>query len=169
MTFPHRLVAATVAAASLFGFLGCRMPTVTIVRRDDGILHIKCTDKKLQRCLDAAEDACGQRRYVVLRAFDDHDYRGRTDAPLEVRDSEAFVRCGQQNAWGGDLGKLRSDPLGGSVAAAPAPSAPVPAHACTPGASQACVGRGGCAGGQACLADGSAFGPCDCGGAPASP
>jgi hypothetical protein len=168
MTFLRGLVGATVAAAGLFGFLGCHQPTVSIVRRDDGILHIKCTDKTLQRCLDAAEDACGRRRYAVLRAFDDHDYRGRTDAPLEVRDSEAFVRCGQQNAWGGDLGKLRSDPLGGATAAAPA--AAVPARACTPGASQACVGRGGCAGGQACLADGSGFGPCDCGDArPAAP
>jgi hypothetical protein len=40
-----------------------------------------------------------------------------------------------------------------------------PTGVCTPGASAACVGAGGCAGGQVCNADGSGFGACDCGGA----
>src|SRR5262249_55630252 len=35
---------------------------------------------------------------------------------------------------------------------------------CTPGQSIACVGPGGCAGGQSCKADGSGYEPCDCGG-----
>lgn len=35
---------------------------------------------------------------------------------------------------------------------------------CTPGTSVACVGAGGCAGGQVCNAEGSGFGACDCGG-----
>ena len=35
-----------------------------------------------------------------------------------------------------------------------------------PGATQTCVGPGACRGGQQCLADGTAFGPCDCGGRP---
>jgi hypothetical protein len=34
--------------------------------------------------------------------------------------------------------------------------------ACTPGASVACVGTGGCAGGQVCNAAGSGFGACEC-------
>jgi hypothetical protein len=34
---------------------------------------------------------------------------------------------------------------------------------CTPGASVACVGIGGCSGGQVCNADGSALSACDCG------
>jgi hypothetical protein len=34
---------------------------------------------------------------------------------------------------------------------------------CTPGASVACTGPGGCAGGQVCNNDGSALGTCDCG------
>lgn len=36
-------------------------------------------------------------------------------------------------------------------------------NACTPGLSQACVGPGACQGGQVCKADGSGYGPCDCG------
>jgi hypothetical protein len=34
---------------------------------------------------------------------------------------------------------------------------------CSPGQSIACVGVGGCAGGQACNSDGSGYGPCLCG------
>ncbi len=34
---------------------------------------------------------------------------------------------------------------------------------CVPGESVACVGAGGCAGGQMCNAEGSGFGACDCG------
>ncbi|HTQ47711.1 MAG TPA: hypothetical protein VMI75_33370, partial [Polyangiaceae bacterium] len=34
---------------------------------------------------------------------------------------------------------------------------------CMPGRSVACTGVGGCAGGQVCNADGTAFGACDCG------
>lgn len=36
-------------------------------------------------------------------------------------------------------------------------------RACVPGATQACVGPGGCSGGQFCLDDGSRFSRCDCG------
>lgn len=52
-------------------------------------------------------------------------------------------------------------------AAAP-PAPPPPRTACVPGATQACVGPGGCKGGQACKDDGSGFKPCDCGPAPAA-
>lgn len=37
-------------------------------------------------------------------------------------------------------------------------------RACVPGASVACVGPGGCDGGQMCLPDGAGFSDCDCGG-----
>lgn len=37
------------------------------------------------------------------------------------------------------------------------------ASVCAPGATQACTGRGACAGGQACLPNGSGWGSCDCG------
>ena len=36
---------------------------------------------------------------------------------------------------------------------------------CTPGLTQACVGLGACEGGQVCKADGSGWGPCNCGAA----
>src|SRR5258708_16718185 len=39
---------------------------------------------------------------------------------------------------------------------------------CTPGASVACIGAGGCAGGHVCKADGSGYGACNCGAASGS-
>lgn len=39
-----------------------------------------------------------------------------------------------------------------------------PSRTCTPGASVACVGAGGCAGGQVCNAEGTGFAACDCSG-----
>lgn len=52
-----------------------------------------------------------------------------------------------------------------------APATPAPAgwrkRICIPGSTQTCVGPGACVGGQVCEADGLAWGPCDCGPAPA--
>jgi hypothetical protein len=55
----------------------------------------------------------------------------------------------------------KADPKAGTVVVA-APAGPT--TACVPGATQACVGPGGCNGGQFCLDDGSKYSPCDCGG-----
>jgi hypothetical protein len=43
------------------------------------------------------------------------------------------------------------------------------ADPCAPGASIACTGPGGCAGGQVCNGDGSGYGSCDCASAGQSP
>lgn len=168
MTFRHGLVVAW-AAASVVTVAGCGTPVVTSERRADGIFHLRCKTA-LPRCLDEAEVLCDHQRYVVLRAFDEHDYKGRDLFPHETRDSQAFIRCGIRGAWGSENAKLRADPLGPGGETPPAATPPAalapaaPARVCTPGASQACVGKGGCSGGQACLTDGMAFGPCDCGG-----
>lgn len=47
-------------------------------------------------------------------------------------------------------------------ASEPTGPAPAPARICTPGSTQQCVGAGACSGGQACVADGSGWSPCDC-------
>ena len=59
---------------------------------------------------------------------------------------------------------LAAAKLGKTAAAAPRPLVPRAATACIPGVTQACIGPGGCNGGQACVSNGSGFGPCDCGG-----
>jgi len=51
-----------------------------------------------------------------------------------------------------------------STAAGDASAADGPRPLCVPNQSIACVGSGGCSGGQACNAEGTAYLPCDCGG-----
>jgi hypothetical protein len=136
---------------------------VTTERRSDGIYHLTCKTT-LQVCLNDAEDLCHRQRYVVLRAFDLHDYKGASDRPMEDRTSEAFIRCGTEASWGTENKALVQEAVCPASPAAPVVATP---RGCTPGASQSCVGPGGCAGGQVCAPDGTKLGPCDCG-APAT-
>jgi hypothetical protein len=41
-----------------------------------------------------------------------------------------------------------------------------PERVCIPGSTQRCIGPGACEGGQACLKDGSGYGPCQCASSP---
>ena len=59
---------------------------------------------------------------------------------------------------------LAESRLSQTTASAPASPVPRAATACIPGATQACVGPGGCKGGQTCVSNGSRFGAWDCGG-----
>lgn len=156
---------AVLLAVALSACTGNRVVTE---RRPDGIFHLKCK-MSLQQCLDQAEILCNHQRFAVLRAFDDHGWKGVSLYTLETRDSEAYVRCTQTASWGPENTDLMKAPLCPEAEApkSPAPAPAAPARACTPGATQACVGPAGCKGGQACTPDGAAYGPCDCGPAPA--
>ncbi|HEX4404368.1 MAG TPA: hypothetical protein VH560_06045 [Polyangia bacterium] len=148
--------------------LGCATaPNVKTERGPEGVYHLTCRTT-LQVCLNQAESLCRLERYVVLRATDLHGYAGDSTQPTETRQSEAFVRCGARGTWGEENKALLASPLDARPSATPAATlVAAPARLCAPGVSQACVGAAGCKGGQACAADGNAFGPCDCGPAPA--
>jgi hypothetical protein len=156
-----------VLALSMVTLASCASlwPQVHTERRPDGIIHLTCK-MTLQRCLDQAEAACEHQRYAVIRAFDDHEYKGNSIAWTEVRNSEAWIRCGFGHTFGAEAPELRDAAVCPPPAPAPPPPAPAPAPTCTQGASVACVGVGGCRGGQICL-EGGKLGPCDCG--PAAP
>jgi hypothetical protein len=146
----------------LLGGVACaHRQKVMTERRPDGIVHLTCK-MSLADCLYEVENACDHRRYVVLRAFDGRDLKGLVPAQTLVLESEAYVRCGEMTAFGPENKALLATP----VCTPPAVPA-VPPRVCAPGATQACVGPAGCSGGQACVADGSRFGTCDCG-APAA-
>jgi hypothetical protein len=163
-------------APSLVALLGLVLATftpacaallpVTVERRSDGIYHLTCRTT-LQVCLNDAEDLCHRERYVVLRALDLHDYKGASDKRMEARTSEAFVRCGAEATWGTENKTLLQSELCPAPPAVPAAPVAATPRGCTPGASQACVGPAGCAGGQVCAPDGTKLGLCDCG-APAA-
>jgi hypothetical protein len=173
-------LAARLLVAALPLLAACAThPGVDTQRLPDGTLRIKC-DGSLVQCLSRADDLCHGNTYEIVRARDQRDRYGPElgTAQVEVRSSEAFIRCGSHGRPLGGYDELKITPApaassapaasGSSVAAAnrvPAPTAPpsLPPRACVPGATQACIGPGKCEGGQSCLPDGSAFGPCDCG------
>ena len=159
---PRRVSRAALLATLVLG-ASCATAPVAVEARADGTKHLRCKTS-LPDCLDEAERLCQGRHYVVLRAVDEHDHRGGPELNLDVRTSEAIVRCGPAIAWppGQDPMVLAPE------TAAPAPPAVAPppppvARVCVPGVTQPCTGSAGCSGGQACLADASGFGPCDCG------
>jgi len=164
-------VAARLVAFCFLALAGCATARVSAERRADGTEHLRCR-MALPACLVEAERLCQGRHYFVLRAVDEHDYRGGSQFRTDTRTSEAIVRCGPAMAWplGVDPTALPAETAAPGAAPmaptrAPAPSAPP--RACVPGSTQGCVGPGACRGGQSCLADATGFGPCDCGAGPA--
>jgi len=133
-------------------------------RLDNGAWHIRCGES-MSRCTNRAEALCGDRGYHILGGGTRGDLLGgATGYRTRVESSELIVRCGAEPVGDEETAEGGREPV-----AAPEPA---PAHnlLCVPGSTQACVGPGGCSGGQSCLADGSGYGACDCGGAqPAAP
>jgi hypothetical protein len=127
-------------------------------KEQDGSYRIDCK-ASLARCLIAIEKVCGQ-GYELIHAQEDRRFYGPDAYNQAIVTSEAIARCRKP-----DQPKVEA----AASAPAAAPQRPV-GQQCVPGATQACVGPGACRGGQQCLPDGTAFGPCDCGpGTPATP
>lgn len=126
--------------------------------------HFRC-QTGLASCLSHVSDVCRDTSYDVLRARDRRHFTGVEPAEREQRSSEAVIEC---RARGTPL--FDEDDLLKPLATEPQRATP-PEHQprtllCTPGTTQPCVGVGACAGGQACLADGSGYGACQCAEAP---
>jgi hypothetical protein len=179
-----RFVGSVSLVALAFGALGCASTQTTRYGRNGW--RITCGEN-MSSCAGRADTVCGDKGYTVVGGgTQSTTLGGSTGYQTKTRMSELIVRCGEAGAEGSEESseepvegtfKLppRSDeaPAVAPAAPAPAPAAPVPAAApklsCVPGETQKCIGPGACEGGQACLADGSAFGACDCGGAPGTP
>jgi hypothetical protein len=158
-------------------------------RLPDGATLFEC-QLALKGCLDAAERACRGESYTVLGAHNLVKHYGADtgDSKVVLHSSSAVIRCLRHGEEPADLSvvpaalpprrerppvaapspKRRAPkaPVAPEKAAAASPAPPRaarPAAVCVPGASQACVGPGGCTGGQVCLPDGSGLATCDCG------
>lgn len=129
-------------------------------RLADGAWHIRCGEA-MNRCTNRADTLCGDRGYHVLGGGTRGNVLGGPSSyRTRVESSELIVRCGEPV----------EEEVDAPRAEAPTPAqpgtpkdAPGAAPLCIPGSTQTCVGPGGCAGGQACLSDGSGFAACDCG------
>lgn len=161
-------------------------------RLPDGSVLLEC-ELSLRTCLAQAERLCRDESYTVLAANHVVRHYGADtgDSKVVLQSSSARVRCLSRGAEPPNVTEAPGAKAGAPAKSAASPPPRVktapPAHAqgkpardaadgaeaaapakavlCVPGASQACVGPGGCQGGQVCLADGSGLGPCDCGAA----
>jgi hypothetical protein len=149
-------------------------------RLADGSWQIRCGEA-MNRCASRADVICGDRGYQVLGGGTQGKMLGGTTGyRARVGVAELFVRCGEESAR--DEEAADAEAAGAEPRSAPPRSAepldppkatraepqvagraPSQAPLCVPGATQLCVGPGGCSGGQACARDGSGFEPCDCG------
>ena len=136
----------------------------------DGSYRVDCR-LHLTRCLTALEEVC-RHGYEIVQAHEDVRYAGPQEFNEPNVTSFVIARCRSQEPVFGR--QAATAPATAQPPSAPAPGGPAdaapataPPRACFPGATQACVGSGACKGGQQCLPDGAAFGPCDCGGVPA--
>lgn len=155
--------------------LGCgSRVTGAPVRHSDGAYDVSCKGP-LSDCLKQAERVCRDEGYTVAAARDVRELLGGETgkSQIAVQKSDATFYCGRlPTAIERPMIELKRErPLESSTPKeAPAVPAPVPPppppRACVPGATQSCIGPGGCSGGQACAEDGTHFQPCDCGNPP---
>jgi hypothetical protein len=129
----------------------------------DGTRELQC-DQPLWKCLLHVDDYCKGASYEVLHASDEQLVFGSQASAVEGRRSRAVLRCLKPGAPLPDQpGPPTEPPPPSASPSPPVTTPPAGAPACVRGTTQACVGPAACSGGQACLNDGSGFGPCDCG------
>jgi len=163
--------------STLSALSACSSAAVPAARRADGSWHLQCSGS-LVECVQRASDLCRDRGYVVLGGKSQKELYGAElgISQVEERKAELDIVCADHR---GQLPTVLSAQAASSAAVPPPTPTPVTTassaprtSACTPGATQRCVGAGACQGGQACLPDGSGFASCDCGApqkAPSSP
>lgn len=152
--------------------LGACSRTEVVRRPHEG--HLITCDAGMKGCVGRAEKLCGDKGFTIVSGSsftrmlggESSSYRQAT----EVGSLE--VRCGLIEIEEADSCRELPARTDASEPVAPASeqTAGAPMRVCVPGATQRCVGAGACDGGQVCLADGLAFGNCDCGSStPAAP
>ncbi len=131
-------------------------------RRVDGSYAINCNSQKA--CLDRADRICGETGYTIVGGRHDQKIYGVPGNQKLVGKDELYILCKQ------DAPSDAPDPAAGSWKLERPDSGVALRHSptskntvCRPGETQRCIGAAACEGGQACAADGTRFGPCDCG------
>jgi hypothetical protein len=150
-------------AAALAPLAGCLASEVQESKLPDGSLFFQC-ELAMDECVRRVEDRCPNQRFRILEGTSETRLRDAPPFERAYHTSRLHLMC---NDDGADVllsvGSGKDKP-----GAEPKPAAKPAAKVCTTGQTRECVGVGACKGGQACLADGSGFGACDCGPAPAS-
>jgi hypothetical protein len=158
------------AAEVLFvvAFVGCGPRAAK--PRADGTYLFDCSDHKA--CLERAKRTCGEQGYIVVGGQSNKKKYGSPGNEVYIGKDEMYIRCNRDRPKDAPIPEtgdwsLRRNESTTTVGTAKTVSVPkstsAPDRVCRPGETQRCFGPAACEGGQACLTDGSAFGPCDCG------
>lgn len=144
--------------------LGCGQ--VRVASAPGGKLHITCT-KGMKDCVTRASRLCEGEGYQVLSGQSRSKILGGASSPYRkvAEMAELDVQCGTERPTEKHDIVFKLPKREDSAPASLAPGATM----CVPGATQGCIGPGGCTGGQVCLKDGSGYGACDCGPAASTP
>ena len=144
------LVSASVLAA-------CGATEVQSQKLQDGSYNVTC-ELSMDECIRRVQDRCRNQRFRILEGTSEVRLRDAPPFERAYHTSRLHFECTD------DSGKplISLDAAAAARSADPAKSAPA-ARSCVSGETRVCVGAGACKGGQACLTDGSGFGPCDCG------
>lgn len=160
-----RCIRSLLAVVSLIAPLACSKGGDLPAKQADGSYHLTCAGA-LSDCLQRAERLCREQGYVVAEARDVMELLGHEsgESQVPIRKSDAVIYCNDVKPRQRPIIEVKRDTPVTTSAPAAATSEPAPLT-CVPGTTQACVGPGGCSGGQACAADGSRYEACDCGSA----
>jgi hypothetical protein len=144
----------------------CAAGPVERQRLADGSWHLTCR-LTMEECIRHFEIVCSDKRYRILSGQSKRELRDVEPGTREYRVSELVAICDIDAAQARAAEAASpSPPASAPPSASAAPVASAPSRpSCVPGSSQACVGPGGCSGGQSCRTDGSGFTSCDCGAA----
>lgn len=150
------------AWASVLLSVGCA--TVKASVGPDGTHRIRCGNG-MSTCIAEAAKICDEDGYTIVRGVSRPKMLGGSSSAYRTKSEmgEIDVRCGLPEDNEEEEATFKLPPRSDEPIQPVEPAAP--AHVCTPGATQTCVGPGACQGGQICLARGEGFGPCDCGSA----
>lgn len=121
---------------------------------NDGSIKVTC-ELSMDECVRRAQDLCTNQRYRIIDGASETRLRDAPPFERAYHTSRLHFECTDDG--GKALISLDSKP------APPTETKPPAARSCATGETRVCVGAAACKGGQACLADGSGFGPCDCG------
>lgn len=163
MLSSRSLTSVGFVSLGVFALLSIGCTRVKTARAPDGAYSLSC-ERGMKACVDRAATLCGDDGYTILSGTSSTHLLGGSSSSYRstAESAELTLRCGleevEENSDGiYELPERTDEPI-------PAAPAPAPAHHCTPGATQRCVGAGACDGGQICKEDGSGYGSCDCGG-----
>lgn len=152
------LLSFSTSLLAVVALAGCTPKEFEQRKLNDGTYAFTC-QLPMDECVRKVQNACEHQRFRILEGTSETRLRDAPPFEKAYHTSRLRLECTHDGA---DV--LLSIDKGGAPASKAAPKS-----SCSAGETRACVGAAACKGGQTCLPDGSGFGACDCGPAPAPP